>query len=188
VEIYLIRHTTPNVDPGICYGQADLGLADSFDKEFKMLKCHLPNTFDIVYSSPLRRCKLLAEELSPNIIYDPRLQELNFGRWEMKPWNVIPEEELQKWMKDFVSVAVPEGENFQMLYNRVSTFYKELNNTNARTAAIIAHAGVIRAIVAIVLEIPLKNAFKLPVAYGSVTKLLLDPITCYCSVEFLNRL
>jgi alpha-ribazole phosphatase len=91
-------------------------------------------------------------------------------------------------MKDFVNVSVPGGENFQMLYDRVSAFYKELSTHNADKAAIIAHAGVIRAVIAYVLEIPLKNAFKIPVAYGSVTKLLLDPVSCYCCLEFLNRI
>ena len=74
-----------------------------------------------------------------------------------------------------------------MLYNRVSAFYVELSKSKAPVIAVVAHAGVIRAIVARVLEIPLKNAFKVPVAYGSVTKLQLNPESCYCALEFLNR-
>ena len=28
MEIYLIRHPVVNIDPGICYGQTDVGVSD----------------------------------------------------------------------------------------------------------------------------------------------------------------
>ena len=33
--IHLIRHTTPDIETGICYGQTDLDVSDSFEKEKK---------------------------------------------------------------------------------------------------------------------------------------------------------
>ena len=41
MNIYLIRHTLPNVLPGICYGHADLGLADSFPTELQSIQAKL---------------------------------------------------------------------------------------------------------------------------------------------------
>ena len=38
MDVYLVRHTTPDVLSGVCYGQADLGLAPSFDAEWALLK------------------------------------------------------------------------------------------------------------------------------------------------------
>ena len=60
MEIYLIRHTTPKIDKGVCYGQSDIELADSFSMEFKEISKSIPKTFEKVYSSPLKRCTRLA--------------------------------------------------------------------------------------------------------------------------------
>lgn len=45
MDIYLIRHTTPDVPPGTCYGQSDVDVAASFMDEFSALHPklkHLP--------------------------------------------------------------------------------------------------------------------------------------------------
>src|SRR5690606_37382738 len=95
MEIYVVRHTKVAVNKGICYGQTDVALADSFQEELAVLKNHLPNDFDQLFSSPLSRCKTLAEPFSSEIIFDDRLKEMHFGDWEMKTWNDIPTDEIQ---------------------------------------------------------------------------------------------
>jgi alpha-ribazole phosphatase len=189
MEVYLIRHTAPAVDKGICYGASDVPLAASFDDEYLRLKKHLPEKTDAVYSSPLTRCQQLASRLvsAQEIIRDERLQELHFGNWEMKRWEEIPAAELEPWMQDFVHVQVPGGENFQKLYERTGLFFEELIKSGHKDSIVVSHAGAIRAIIARVLEIPLRNAFKVPVPYGSVTKLNLQPDTCYCNIEYLGK-
>ncbi len=85
MEIYLIRHTQPKVASGICYGQSDIGLANSFPEELASLKeelKHLLDDHNMVYSSPLSRCQKLAHSLFKEVIViDPRLMELDFGTW-----------------------------------------------------------------------------------------------------------
>ena len=189
MEVFLIRHTSPAVEKGICYGQSDLPVADTFAEEFARLKLHLPAHFGKVYTSPLQRCSQLALKLysKANIIYDKRLMELNFGTWEGKKWDDLSGPELDNWMKDFVTVPAPGGENFEMLYKRTKSFYDELLGSDNKQVGIVCHAGVIRAFLAIILEMPLRNAFKIPVSYASVTKIHLNAETCYSSLEFLNR-
>jgi len=46
MEVYIIRHTKVAVENGICYGQTDVALADSFQEELAVLKSQLPNDFD----------------------------------------------------------------------------------------------------------------------------------------------
>jgi alpha-ribazole phosphatase len=189
MEVFLIRHTTPAIGKGVCYGQSDIPLAESFLEEAAKLRLHLPETFNRIYSSPLKRCMELASLLShrTEVITDPRLMELNFGEWEKKRWDDISGEALDTWMKDFVNVPAPGGENFEMVFLRTQAFYEELTQRKEKQVAIVCHAGVIRAFLAIVLEIPLRNAFKIPVSYASVTKLNLNTDTCYCSLEYLNK-
>jgi alpha-ribazole phosphatase len=188
MEVYLVRHTKPYVEKGVCYGQSDLDVVDSFAEELMNLKLHLPEKIDVVYSSPLKRCYKLASHLTQDgITKDARLMELNFGDWEMKKWDDINQEHLNKWMVDFVNVKVPNGESFTEMYNRIGLFVKDLMADKHQTKVIVTHAGVIRCFVAMVLEIPLKNAFKVPMTYGSVTKINMDKEGCFNNIEYLNK-
>ena len=62
MEVILIRHTSVDVPPGVCYGQTDVPLKPTFEAEAAVtaenLKAYLP--FDHVYTSPLTRCVRLA--------------------------------------------------------------------------------------------------------------------------------
>ena len=42
MEIAIIRHTTPDVDKGVCYGHADVLLKDTFAAEFQVMQQMLP--------------------------------------------------------------------------------------------------------------------------------------------------
>jgi len=189
MEIYLIRHTTPQIEKGICYGQSDIPLTEIFHNERQKLLQQLPDKFDTVYSSPLSRCVKLAELINSGqkFTHDIRLMEMNFGNWEMKKWDEINQEALNEWMKDFVNVPIPNGENFIDLNNRVNEFIDELIKKDYKKVAIVTHAGVIRCFIARVLEIPLTNAFKIPCDHSSITKIHLNGDNCFSKVEYLNR-
>ncbi len=170
MEIYLIRHTTPDIEKGICYGQSDLDLAKTCNKEFKIILKQIPKDKNYqVYSSPLKRCSLLAEQFNAPIVFDDRLKELDFGDWEMQPWNSISENELNPWMEDFVNVSVPNGESYTQLADRVNSFFEvSLDSKDTKNIIIITHAGVIRAFLSGVLGIPLKKSFSIKIQYGEV--------------------
>lgn len=170
MEIYLIRHTTPDIEKGICYGQSDLGLVENYTQEFESISKKIPSTKNCkVFSSPLKRCMLLAKHFSNTISFDDRLKELNFGDWELKSWNDIPEKDINPWMKDFVNVVVPNGESYTQLASRVSSCFKDiLNSKNEETIIIVSHAGPIRAYLAQLLNIDLKDSFNIKINYGDV--------------------
>lgn len=172
MEIYLIRHTTPDVEKGICYGQTDLDVKPSFDNEVKRLKDIIPQKFDYIYHSPLKRCVKLAKEFeSSERKSDERLKELNFGDWEMVEWNKIPEEDLNPFMEDFVNLPAPNGESFTIFHKRVTNFLDEIPYEKDKTVAIFSHGGVIRSIICEILNIPLNNAFRVVVDFGRFCKL-----------------
>ena len=188
MEIYLIRHTAPPIEKGICYGQTDISVAECFHNEARKLKLRLPEISDAVYSSPLSRCLKMAKQLNPGkeILIDDRLLEMNFGDWEMKNWDEIDQQELNKWMQDFVNEKVPGGENFVTLNNRVNHFIDELLQSSFERVAIFTHAGVIRCFVARVLEISLNNVFRIAVDYSSVAKIHLNRDKNLNRMENLN--
>ncbi len=51
MEIYLIRHTTPKIAQGICYGQSDLELASNFDDEMASIHQNLDQSFDYIFET-----------------------------------------------------------------------------------------------------------------------------------------
>jgi alpha-ribazole phosphatase len=189
MEIYLIRHTSPQVEKGICYGQSDVPLAATFENERKELLNGLPDQLDAVYSSPLSRCCQLADYVQAKlpVITDKRLLEMHFGDWELKKWDAVEQVALTAWMNDFVNVGVPNGENFIDLNNRVHDFIIDLIKTKHQKIAIVTHAGVIRCFAAYILELPLKQAFRIQVAYASISKIHLQDERCMNSIEYLNH-
>lgn len=176
MEIYLIRHTTPLVDTGICYGQSDLDVTETFLDEAAIIKNHLPADIEIVYSSPLQRCKKLADYLfeSHSIQLHHELKEIHCGEWELMPWNDIAKEAIDPWMNDFVNVVIPGGESYTQLYHRVVNCFEGIKNSSL-PAAIVTHGGVIRSILAHVTDTPLSASFNVfQLHYGCVVKLFFD--------------
>jgi alpha-ribazole phosphatase len=171
--IYLIRHTTPLIDKGMCYGQSDLDVTDAFTSEAGIISHHVPEDIEVVYSSPLLRCRKLAEHLFPDhsIQFEPDLKEIDCGEWEMLRWDDIPKDVIDPWMNDFVNVVIPGGESFVVLFERVSRCFERIAATGKK-AAIVTHGGVIRSILAHITQTPLKDSFAaFSLHYGCVVKL-----------------
>ena len=165
MTLWLVRHAQPLIDPGICYGQLDVAadlaatqacakvLTDELNKELiKVLARAVPNASSRqlnISVSPLQRCELLAHVLiglQPNLTNktDPRLQEMNFGRWEGKPWADIPKAELDAWTDDFAHYPAGQtGESVTHFMARVAAAFDELDAE--QNTLWITHAGVIRA-------------------------------------------
>lgn len=174
MEIYLVRHTSVKTPGDTCYGYADVELAGTFEEEAVKVMQVLPKSFDKIYSSPATRCQRLAQKFNQDISIENGLSEMNFGDWEMCKWNDINAQELDLWMKDFVTICPPNGENLNMLFYRVSQFLEALRNQKFNTVLIVTHAGVMRCVWAYLLSIPLQNIFKINVALGEVLKIKLN--------------
>jgi alpha-ribazole phosphatase len=173
MEIYLVRHTKPNIGSGICYGQADIDVADTFEAEAEVIKQLLPKNIQQLYSSPLNRCKKLAQHLFPDYLikYSEALQEMHFGEWELQSWDTIPQEPLNEWMNDFVNVRVPGGENYLDLHARTIQCYESIK-AKKESAIIFTHAGNIRSILSYINNVPLEASFsKFKVEYGGVIRI-----------------
>ncbi|WP_461629387.1 alpha-ribazole phosphatase [Labilibaculum euxinus] len=172
MEIYLIRHTKVNVEKGICYGQKDVDLAESYKDDLAAVKEQLKDIeFDLIVSSPLSRAKRLASDIfGEQVVEDVRLMELNFGDWEGKVWDEIKDPLFPAWMEDFVNRKCSNGESFVMLRDRVLEFWNEIKLKDCKKIAVFTHGGVIRTINAIVKDIKLEDSFNEPaVDFGEVT-------------------
>jgi alpha-ribazole phosphatase len=173
--IYLIRHTAPLVEKGICYGQTDLDVKDSFLGEAAIIKNVLPSDIANIYTSPLQRCNKLAIELFPNhtITHNAKLMELHCGDWEMQHWDDIPKNEIDPWYNDFVHYEIPNGESYTTLYNRVVNEFEHLRSNNMdKKIAIVAHGGVLRSILSHITKTSLLDSFDaFKIHYGCVVEI-----------------
>lgn len=184
MKIYLIRHTTVSVEKSICYGQSDVGLADSFNDEAATALAKLPDNISDykLYSSPLKRCTRLARKIAEPILIED-FKEINFGSWEMTPWENFSKEQIDHWNKNILEFAPPEGESFQELVSRVSRKFNQLCTEDKCDKIIVTHSMPIRVIIAEILGIPYENIFRLRLNYGSVVNLIIEEE--YRSIEFL---
>jgi len=188
MQLYLVRHTRPAIASGICYGQTDLDVADSFSDDLNAVRSKLTDVSPIIgFSSPLQRCTKLAEQLQlATLKTDARLMELDFGDWEMQAWEAIPRQQLNAWSSTYIDTPPPNGESFLALQQRVTEFVDQLQSQyQGNSILIITHAGVIRSLLGQVLNLPLSEVFKFQLDYGSVTQLTFnDPLH---KIGYINR-
>lgn len=168
MTLYLIRHTRVQITPGICYGQSDIPLADTFESEAEEILRKLPQKGFPVYSSPLSRCTELAHKISSTFHIDPRLMELDFGKWEMKAWEKIDRIKSDFWMEDFVTRTCPDGESYQQMASRVACAAEQIARECPEAAVIVTHSGVIRLFWVWAHERPLSDAFEFQIGYGDI--------------------
>jgi len=165
--LHLIRHPEPVIEPGICYGRLDI-LAKNAEAAAERLRAELPPDLP-VWSSPLRRCRELAELLHPAPRFDQRLAEMDFGLWEGRPWDSIPRTELDAWAADIAGYTPPGGESPRDVQRRVLDFINELA---VPQAVLVTHAGVIRLLLAAHHDLPVERWLEQSVAYAA--RLVLD--------------
>ena len=171
--LVLIRHTRPDVPASLCYGQTDVGLADTFAEEAAAVLAALP-AVDRVVSSPLQRCMALAQYIAAaralSLEVDERLMEMDFGAWQGRDWSEVPKPDLDAWSGDFLHARPHGGESVAMFVDRVSAALADWS-ARREPIAIVTHAGVIK--VACRPESDLPRDFEAPVQFGGIV--LLQP-------------
>lgn len=188
MNLHLIRHTSLDIPSGICYGQSDVDVSLNFDAEAAHLAAKLSHVqFDAIYASPLQRCTKLAQALNLGDIHtDERLKELHFGDWEMQAWDSIPRHVFDIWANDYANVSPPNGESFSQLHARSKRFLEEVSgHLIGKNVAVVTHGGVIRAMLAEVLNMPLKGLFRMVIDHASVTHISFDEAVP--RIHFVNR-
>ncbi len=147
--LWLIRHARPLVAPGLCYGATDL-LADpeATRAAAEGAALALPHGLPVRVSG-LRRAQQLAEALAalrPDLgaaVVDRRIDEMDFGRWEMTPWAQIPRGAVDAWTAAFGAHRFGGAESAQEVVDRVADALLTVPPPGG--AVWITHAGVIRA-------------------------------------------
>lgn len=139
-----LRHPSPKVEPGICYGRLDLDIAEHGHEQIARALETTPRITRML-ASPALRCRALAQALAERDdvepVFDERLWEMDMGEWEGRAWRDIPREVSEPWIADPYNLPTPGGECFRDLQLRVLDALADAG----RETVIVCHAGPIRA-------------------------------------------
>jgi alpha-ribazole phosphatase len=182
MDLVLIRHPAVAVDPGVCYGGSDVPLAADPDEAARMLR----QAFDVrgapvpdaLVTSPLSRCAAFAAALARDwrapLRTAPGLREIDFGTWELQRWDQIDRAAIERWSADLWGAREHGGESVAQFVARVTPMLPAASASDA-VLGYVTHAGVVRALAAQALDLPLERLLQRPVAYGGVVWLRAHP-------------
>lgn len=134
------------------------------------------NEWDQVLTSPMIRCHEFAQELHqyhniPVTVIDS-LKEVGFGQWEGKSSEEIDRQEYLDFYHDPLNNRPEGSEPLDDFINRVVQCWKTLlKDYHGKHLLIVAHAGVIRAIIAHILYSEFMGMYKISVENGKVCRI-----------------
>jgi alpha-ribazole phosphatase len=190
-NIYLLRHGEL-VKTGVLCGRTDLALSPQGKQQLIDATNKLPK-ISLCFSSPLIRCREFAEEFCQKAelslqVY-PHLQEMDFGDWDGKSYQALWEKNANSaegtptlgsfWQNPWQFLP-PNGESMASFIKRIDNVWLEIikqlqqmsaDENQSKSALVFSHGGVIRYILAKVLELPIpgtKHMTHLDVPYGAL--------------------
>ncbi len=135
-----------------------------------------------IVTSPLARCAAFARELSDRLAIplhaDARLMEIGFGEWEGKTAEELHAADpgcLQRFKQDPVANRPAGAEPLAAFQARVAGAWRELiERHQGRRVLLVGHAGVIRAVLGLVLDISAARMFRIAVPQAGITRIRVD--------------
>lgn len=142
-----------------------------------------PGKWDVVITSPSRRChdfaRLLSQRQGCLFEVDERFGELDFGAWIGKTQEEIWEQEpgliQQLWLQPRRFIA-PNGEAMTDFISRVQIAWDDVQTQYAgKNVLILTHATIIRVVLAKVLDVLYQKSLKFEVGYAQITRVRTYP-------------
>jgi alpha-ribazole phosphatase len=131
--------------------------------------------WDIIISSPARRCAAFAAELAPGHIIDDGFAELDFGVWDGRSseelWEENPEA-LKRFWEDPDASPPPGGERWSAMMRRVeeavTRFVITASARRAENLLLVTHAGVMRVLLERYVSVPLAATWNISLPTGAM--------------------
>ena len=150
---------------------------------------------EALYASGLKRAQETAQAISETTGLSVRTVEA-FHEIEFGELTGLSNEEIESHYGKFVrqraaqesDLAYPGGENGQDVIDRIGNDFKKICEAPEKKVAIVTHGGVIRALCAFLLHMPMKHKlqFAVDLENTSITEILYDEKTGRFYLERLN--
>jgi len=175
-RLHLLRHGPTVAPKGYFVGSTDVPLSGQGLSRLAGLTTHL-QTVDCWYCSPMLRTKQTFDRLresgcpvnSP--VYDQRLREIDFGRWEMRTFAEIAAADpggVEEW-NQYPDFAFPEGESVPDFIQRTKEMLTIFTAADCKNIAVMTHGGIIRTMICLALGLSVRNYLLFEVQPASLT-------------------
>jgi broad specificity phosphatase PhoE len=193
-RLYLVRHgEVESRYHRVFGGRIDMELSPlghkQVDAAANYFQRHLP---DVIYSSPMKRVQQTLAPLSklaglePIII--PGLREVDFGVWTGLSWQQVYDQyqvSAFDWLNQLELGAIAEAERTADFRKRVDEGLRQiLRESFGKEVAVIAHGGVIRMLLSLILDLPFVKTSAFDIEYASITKVKIS--ASKTEIELLN--
>lgn len=177
-RLFLLRHGPTAAPAGSFVGSSDLPLSG---QGLSRLEDILPQLKAVTcwYCSPMLRTRQTLERLrsctcpAGSPVYDERLREIDFGRWERRSFADIAEKEQDRFTawNQYLDFVFPEGEAVAAFIARVEAVLAMFGESEYDAIAVVTHGGVIRTAICLALGISPRNYLLFDVQPASLTVL-----------------
>lgn len=175
-DLYLLRHGETGKQ-GRYIGSTNVPLSETGREQVRgTAKLLRRKNIETIFSSPMLRCRQTCELLEmdcPNVV-NHLLQEVDFGLWEGKNFTEIVDDdpaEVDRWVSDPETFCFPGGESIAAFRSRVSAFKKILDGSDEKQLLLVAHGGVIRHLLCLLMGLPSEKYLLFDVQPGSYSSL-----------------
>ncbi len=198
-HLYLIRHGEVEERYHQVFGgcRIDMALSPLGLRHGQAAAQYLQSTaLDAIYASPMLRVQQTMQPLldqrgqSPTIM--PDLREIDFGDWTGHHWEGVEKNfgiSAYEWLEILASpTGIPNGESASALLARVNPCLQSILAAHAgQSVAVFCHGGIIRALLSLLLDLPVQKTAHFSIDYGSITHVSLDPRKRHrVEIELLN--
>lgn len=180
-SLWLIRHAEVATEyQQVFGGRIDMDLSPRGRRQAESLAAYVkPGSLDALYASPMRRVQQTLAPLlkgrwpCPTVLSE--LREVDFGAWTGLSWEDVGKRfgvSAFDWLDQLEADAIPGAESGARLRARLHPVLKRiLGDHDGQNVGIACHGGVIRMLLAILLDLPFSRTAMFEVDYASLTQL-----------------
>lgn len=193
-RLLLLRHAEVETRyQGVFGGRIDMELSPRGHEQAAALARYLHTVpLDALYASPMKRVQqtlapLLLNGTPPPVVLE-NLREFDFGAWTGLAFGEVLSRfriSAEEWLNQLDCAGIPNAECSSSLRARLEPCLRQILTTHpGRRVAIACHGGVIRMLLALLLELPLPKMASFDIDYASLTQVLVSP--GLAQLELLN--
>ena len=152
MRIWVARHGQTDMNKEmLMQGRTDAPLNETGIAQAKAMRQKIGDVhFDAVYSSPLQRAVLTASILADvprdQVIVDPRIIEVDFGKYELRRYYGLGPAMTCYWLLPELLPAPDTVEPISSMTERTQSFLKEIEEKDYENVLVTCHGGIMRAV------------------------------------------
>jgi len=184
--LYLIRHGENDANvAGVWQGSTDSPLNARGQAQARALArriAHEQLPISIIYSSPVQRARLTAEQVAlalgdVPVVLDPGLAEYHLGEWEGLTYEQLKDEKrLWERMADDPDFTPPGGESpRQFALRLLNSFQTIIQKHGGETVAVVGHGGALATALSMLIDHSGDTWRQYQMLNASLSKLVFDP-------------